>query len=128
MSVSTIWDTADSVCTLSMPPSRVSRGTTAMTSPAFRLLLNPQHRLKVPGAIAVRRPPRRDRLTPSHLPSPRPQLMRYLTGRPPTGRPVEPQGDPMSTTTWIVLGVIVLLVLWIIVVYNGLVAMRQRVN
>src|SRR5256885_16580762 len=46
----------------------------------------------------------------------------------PTGRPVEPQGDPMSTTTWIVLGVIVLLVLWIIVVYNGLVAMRQRVN
>jgi len=34
----------------------------------------------------------------------------------------------MSTTTWIVLGVIVLLVLWIIVVYNGLVAMRQRVN
>src|SRR5436189_5312081 len=46
----------------------------------------------------------------------------------PAGRPVEPQGDPMSTTTWIVLGVIVLLVLWIIVVYNGLVAMRQRVN
>src|SRR3981189_2413805 len=40
----------------------------------------------------------------------------------PAGRPVEPQGDPMSTTTWIVL------VLWIIVVYNGLVAMRQRVN
>jgi len=34
----------------------------------------------------------------------------------------------MSTTTWIVLGVIVLLVLWIIVVYNGLVAMRQRVS
>src|SRR4029453_7904591 len=34
----------------------------------------------------------------------------------------------MSTTTWIILGVIVLLVLWIIVVYNGLVAMRQRVN
>src|SRR5437588_12502988 len=34
----------------------------------------------------------------------------------------------MSTTTWIVLGVIVLLVLWIIVVYNGLVALRQRVN
>ena len=34
----------------------------------------------------------------------------------------------MSTTTWIVLGVIVLLVLWIIVVYNGLVAMRQHVG
>jgi len=34
----------------------------------------------------------------------------------------------MSTSTWIVLGVIVLLVLWIIVVYNGLVAMRQRVS
>jgi LemA protein len=34
----------------------------------------------------------------------------------------------MSTTTWIVLGVIVLLVLWIIMVYNGLVAMRQRVS
>jgi len=31
-------------------------------------------------------------------------------------------------TTWIVLGVIVLLVLWIIMVYNGLVAMRQRVG
>jgi LemA protein len=34
----------------------------------------------------------------------------------------------MSTTGWIVLGVIVLLVLWVIVIYNGLVAMRQRVN
>src|SRR6266705_2274889 len=34
----------------------------------------------------------------------------------------------MSTSTWIILGVIVLLVLWIIMVYNGLVAMRQRVN
>src|SRR5262245_40359658 len=34
----------------------------------------------------------------------------------------------MSTTGWIVLGVIVVLVLWIIMVYNGLVAMRQRVN
>jgi LemA protein len=31
-------------------------------------------------------------------------------------------------TGWIVLGVIVALVLWIIVIYNGLVAMRQRVN
>ena len=31
-------------------------------------------------------------------------------------------------TGWIVLGLIVALVLWIIVIYNGLVAMRQRVN
>ncbi len=29
---------------------------------------------------------------------------------------------------WIVLGLIVLLVLWVIFIYNGLVAMRQRVN
>src|SRR6476661_6586166 len=36
----------------------------------------------------------------------------------------------MSSTaiTWIVLGVIVLVALWIMMVYNGLVAMRQRVN
>jgi LemA protein len=34
----------------------------------------------------------------------------------------------MSITGWIIIGVIVLLVLWIITVYNGLVAMRQRVN
>ena len=34
----------------------------------------------------------------------------------------------MSTTTWIVLGVIALLVIWVIIIYNGLVAMRQRVN
>src|SRR6187399_459976 len=34
----------------------------------------------------------------------------------------------MSTTTWIVLGAIALLVVWIIMIYNGLVAMRQRVN
>jgi LemA protein len=34
----------------------------------------------------------------------------------------------MSTSTWIILGVIVVLVLWIIMIYNGLVAMRQRVN
>jgi LemA protein len=34
----------------------------------------------------------------------------------------------MSTTGWIVLGVIVALVLWIITIYNGLVAMRQRVG
>src|SRR5256712_9112604 len=36
----------------------------------------------------------------------------------------------MSSTavTWIVIGVIVVLVIWIISIYNGLVAMRQRVN
>jgi LemA protein len=36
----------------------------------------------------------------------------------------------MSSTvvTWIVIGAIVLLVLWVIMIYNGLVAMRQRVN
>ena len=36
----------------------------------------------------------------------------------------------MSSTavTWIIIGVIVWLVLWIISIYNGLVAMRQRVN
>jgi LemA protein len=34
----------------------------------------------------------------------------------------------MSTAGWIVLGVIVVIVLWAITVYNGLVAMRQRVG
>src|SRR6187200_3015146 len=34
----------------------------------------------------------------------------------------------MSTTGWIVVGVIVVLVLWIIMIYNQLVAMRQRVG
>jgi LemA protein len=34
----------------------------------------------------------------------------------------------MTTTTWIVLGAIALLVIWVIIIYNGLVAMRQRVN
>src|SRR6202007_261128 len=34
----------------------------------------------------------------------------------------------MSTTGWIVLGVIVVIVLWVVTVYNGLVAMRQRVG
>jgi LemA protein len=34
----------------------------------------------------------------------------------------------MSTTTWIVLGIIAAFVVWIIMIYNGLVAMRQRVN
>jgi len=31
-------------------------------------------------------------------------------------------------TAWIILGAVVLLVLWIIMVYNGLVALRQRAN
>ena len=34
----------------------------------------------------------------------------------------------MSTTGWIVLGVIVVVVVWAISIYNGLVAMRQRVD
>ena len=34
----------------------------------------------------------------------------------------------MSTTGWVILGIIVLVVLWAISVYNGLVAMRQRTN
>jgi LemA protein len=34
----------------------------------------------------------------------------------------------MSTTGWVVLGVIVVVVIWAITIYNGLVAMRQRVN
>ena len=34
----------------------------------------------------------------------------------------------MSTSTLIVLAVIVVLVLWVITIYNGLVSMRQRVN
>lgn len=34
----------------------------------------------------------------------------------------------MSTTGWIVLGLIVVVILWIIVIYNRLVAMRQRVG
>jgi len=33
-----------------------------------------------------------------------------------------------TVTTWIIIGVIVLLVLWVIMIYNGLVAMRQRVS
>src|SRR5476649_368731 len=34
----------------------------------------------------------------------------------------------MSTTGWVVLGVVVVIVVWAISVYNGLVAMRQRTN
>jgi LemA protein len=40
------------------------------------------------------------------------------------------KGAPMSSisSTWIIIGVLVVLVLWVIMIYNGLVAMRQRVN
>ena len=34
----------------------------------------------------------------------------------------------MSTTGWIVLGVIVVIVIWAISIYNNLVGMRQRVS
>jgi LemA protein len=34
----------------------------------------------------------------------------------------------MSTTAWIVVAVVVVLVLWVISIYNGLVSLRQRVN
>jgi LemA protein len=34
----------------------------------------------------------------------------------------------MSTSTLIILAVIVVLILWVITIYNGMVAMRQRVN
>jgi LemA protein len=34
----------------------------------------------------------------------------------------------MSTTAWVILGVIVALIAWIIFIYNGLIAMRQRVG
>ena len=34
----------------------------------------------------------------------------------------------MSTTGWVVLGVVAVIVIWAISVYNGLVAMRQRTN
>ena len=34
----------------------------------------------------------------------------------------------MSTTAWIILGLVVLLLVWGVAIYNGLVGMRQRVN
>jgi hypothetical protein len=34
----------------------------------------------------------------------------------------------MTTTTWIVLGAIALLVIWVIILYNGLVARRSRTS
>jgi LemA protein len=34
----------------------------------------------------------------------------------------------MSTTGWVILGVIIVIVIWAISIYNGLVAMRQRTN
>ena len=33
-----------------------------------------------------------------------------------------------TTITWIIIGLIVLFVLWVVMIYNGLVALRQRVN
>jgi LemA protein len=34
----------------------------------------------------------------------------------------------MSTTVWVVLGVIIVIAIWLVTIYNSLVAMRQRVN
>src|SRR5918992_271134 len=51
-----------------------------------------------------------------------------ITGTVRYGAQRPPEQLAMSTTTWIVLGAIALLVIWIIILYNGLVAMRQRVN
>jgi LemA protein len=34
----------------------------------------------------------------------------------------------MSATAWVILGIVVALLVWVIAIYNGLVAMRQRVN
>src|SRR5476651_2672848 len=34
----------------------------------------------------------------------------------------------MSTTGWVVLGVVVVIVIWAISIYNGLIAVRQRTN
>ncbi len=34
----------------------------------------------------------------------------------------------MSTTGWVVIGVIVVIAIWVMTIYNGLVAMRQRTN
>src|SRR5690348_5108358 len=42
----------------------------------------------------------------------------------------DPKGARMSniSSTWIIIGVLVILVLWIMIIYNGLVSMRQRDN
>src|SRR5581483_10316072 len=34
----------------------------------------------------------------------------------------------MSTTAWVILGIAVVVLLWVISIYNGLVTLRQRVN
>src|SRR3990170_1412451 len=34
----------------------------------------------------------------------------------------------MSTTSWVVLGIVVVIVIWVISIYNSLVALRQRAN
>src|SRR3979411_2757610 len=55
--------------------------------------------------------------------------MRYCApGPPPHIRTLSLQEPGMSTSTWIIIGVIVVIVLFAITVYNGLVALRQRVN
>jgi LemA protein len=36
------------------------------------------------------------------------------------------EGKPMGTTGWIILGVLVLIGLWLVMTYNGLVSLRQR--
>jgi LemA protein len=48
----------------------------------------------------------------------------------PAGEKLACREPLMSSTviTWIVIGVIVLLAIWMVTVYNGLVALRQRVN
>src|SRR5437588_9796925 len=58
---------------------------------------------------------------------PRPQWMGYV---PRANHLSGALGAPMSniSSTWIIIGVLVVLVVWIVMIYNGLVAMRQRVN
>src|SRR4051812_8320279 len=50
----------------------------------------------------------------------------FPRAKPPSGA----LGAQMSniSSTWIIIGVLVVLVVWIVMIYNGLVAMRQRVN
>src|SRR6478735_6128546 len=49
---------------------------------------------------------------------------------PRANHPSGAQGALMSniSSTWIIIGILVVFVVWIIMIYNGLVAMRQRVN
>src|SRR5262245_12905563 len=43
-----------------------------------------------------------------------------------TMQPRQAEGKPMSTAGWIILGVLVLIGLWLVMTYNGLVSLRQR--